>query len=406
MRKHQVLIIGGCIAGSATAFHMAKAGLDVLMVEKDQFPKDKPCGDGIVSSIHPVLKTMGVYDDFLKYGHVCIGTSFSDPRDETYTFYYDVDAGSFTFAMPRYIGDDLMNKAALSTGIDYLENFEVTEIVTERGQAIGAKGIYNGKVVELEADIIVLADGGHSMLARQMGFYEEDPSYVFYGVRGYYDGVRGLTDTIEFHYAHEMLMPAGYIWLFPLGGQKANVGVFITESSLQKTGKTGEEILWWWRDNTKLGAERLGEAKEVGKMKGWRLPTGKHKAIHSGGLLAVGDAGNMIEPLFGGGYPHAITGGMCAARIAAEAVAANDFSKEFLSKYEDYLNEALGSGYKIQELLRKTVFGTTAGITELIDYSKEEFQAKGIKIAAGDAMAKFMVDKRGFQGPTKSSYSK
>lgn len=402
MRKHQIVIVGGGVSGSSAAMHMAKAGLDVLMVEKENFPRDKPCGDGIVQSVHPLLKSMGVLDDLMKYGHKCAGTYFSDPRQKEFTYHYG--EGAFAIAIPRYHGDDIINKAAVATGIDYLENFEAIKVLTERGQAIGVHGIYNGQPVDLEADLVVLANGAHSMLSRQMGFYEENPDYVFYGIRGYFEGIRGLSGVIEFHYPHEMFMPAGYTWIFPMGETKGNVGVFITESSLQKTGMTMEELMWWWRDNTKIGNERLGEAKPIGKIKGWRLPCGKHQPIHAGGVIAVGDAGNMIEPLFGGGFPHAIVAGTCAAKIAAEASAANDFSGEFLGKYEDYITGALGSGYVIQELLRKQVFGTTKDIEELIDYSHENFAGK--RMSGGDAMALFLKDRRGFKGETKSAYSK
>ena len=175
------------------------------MVEKEQFPRDKVCGDGQVQGIHPLLKSMGVYDEIEKYGYKCSGTLFSDDREIQYTYNYP--DGEFAFATPRYIFDDIINKAALKQGVDYLENFEATEVITRRGQAIGVRGIYDGKVVELEADLVVLANGSHSMLARQMGFYEEDPNYVFYGLRGYYENVRGLSDVIEFHYPNKLFMP-------------------------------------------------------------------------------------------------------------------------------------------------------------------------------------------------------
>ena len=112
----------------------------------------------------------------------------------------------------------------------------------------------------------------------------------------------------------------------------------------------------------------------------------------------------MIEPLYGGGLPHAMKAGVVAAKIATAAVAANDFSDEFLAKYATAIDETLGGGYKIQEYLRKTVFGTMADISELIDYSIENFT--GVKLSGGDGMAKFVIEKRGFKGDTKSSYSK
>jgi len=240
----------------------------------------------------------------------------------------------------------------------------------KRGKVCGVRGLYNGQILDLEADLVVLANGAHSMLSRQMGFYEENPEYVFYGLRGYFENIHGMGKQIEFHYPNKMFLPAGYIWLFPMSPTRANVGVFITEASLEKTGMTTEELLWWWRDNSKIGNERLRDAVCVGQLKGWRLPSGMHQKIFGNGIVAVGDAANMIEPLYGGGLPHAMTSGMIAAKAAAEAVAADDFSEEFLTRYKDYIEAELGSGYKIQEYLRKTVFSDMKDLSEFIDFSK------------------------------------
>ncbi|NLA11162.1 MAG: NAD(P)/FAD-dependent oxidoreductase [Firmicutes bacterium] len=402
MKKRQVVIVGAGVGGSSAAFHMAKLGIDVLMVEKDNFPRDKPCGDGQVQSIHPLFKSMGIYEEIEKHGYKCPGTMFSDDRGEMYTYNYP--EGEFAFCTARYIFDDIVNKAAVNAGVDYIENFEATEVIMRRGQACGIRGVHNGVPVEVKADLVVLADGGHSMMARQMGFYEENPDYVFYGIRGYFENVRGLHDAIEFHYPAEFFMPAGYVWMFPMSKTKANVGVFITEGGLERSGMTSEEILWWFRDNTKLGQERLGEAVNVGKLKGWRLPSGKHQKIYRAGIIAVGDAGNMIEPLYGGGIPHAMTAGVCAAKAAQECIEANDFSEEFLKRYSDYVDADLGGGYQTQEYLRKVVFGTLKDIRELIDYSQENFT--GMRMSGGGGMMKFLVDRRGYTGPTKTAYSK
>ncbi len=402
MKKRQVIIVGAGVGGSSTAYHMAKLGIDVLMVEKDNFPRDKPCGDGQVQSMHSLLKSMDIYDEIEKHAYKCPGTMFSDDREEYYD--YHSGEGEFTFCTPRYIFDDIVNKAAIKAGVDYLENFEATEVIVRKGRAIGIRGIYNSKPVEYFADLIILANGSHSMMSRQMGFYEENPDYVFYGVRGYFEDVGGLHDLIEFHYPAEFFMPAGYIWLFPMSKTKANVGVFITESGLEKSGMTSEEIFWWWRDNFKLGKERLGNARLVGKIKGWRLPSGKHQPIYKAGCLAVGDAANMIEPLYGGGIPHAMAAGVCAAKAAREAIDANDFSEEFLKRYSDYVDESLGGGYKAQELLRKVVFGNLEDIRGLIDYSKRNFG--DIRMSGGPAMMKYLVDEKGYKGPTATAYSK
>ena len=404
MRKHSIVIVGAGVGGATAAFFMKQAGLDVLLVDKEQFPRDKVCGDGQVAVVQPILEMMGVLDEVDKVGYKCYGTSFSDDRE--YMVPYRIPEGEHYYATPRYIFDDIVNKAAVRSGVDYMEGFEALEVIERRGKACGVRGLYNGKLMDLEADLVVLANGAHSMLSRQMGFYEEDPNYVFYGIRGYFENIKGLDDMIEFHYPDPMFSPAGYIWLFPMGKTRANVGVFITEASLKKTGMTSEELLWWWRDNTKLGKERMGDAVCVGEIKGWRLPTGMHKEIYTDGLIAVGDAANMIEPLYGGGIPHAMVSGMLAAQAAAQAVAANDFSKETLALYRQLVDEELTPGYQIQDYLRSAVFTDWKDLNELIDYSIENYLSKGIRIDAGDVMAKFVVEKRGYTGSTKSSYSK
>ena len=402
MEKREVIVVGGGPGGASAAYHLAKAGIDVLMLEKDQFPRDKPCGDGQVQSIHPLFKSMGIYEEIEKYGYKCPGTLMSDADENFCVFNYK--EGEFAFCTPRYIIDDIINKAAVKAGSDYIENFEVTDLIMKRGQSKGIRGIHNGAVVEIPSDLVVIANGAHSMLSRKLGFYEENPDYVFYGMRGYFQNVRGLTDVIEFHYADEIFMPAGYIWMFPMSKTKANVGVFITEAALQRTGKTTEEILQWWRENTKLGRERLGNAELIGKLKGWRLPSGIKQNIYVDGVMGVGDAVNMIEPLFGGGFPHAMVAGVCAAKAAKEALEANDFSKEFLKRYSDYVDAELGSGYAIMEALRKTVFSNQQDLKDMINF-KNTYLAD-VKCSGGEGMALFLKEKRGFTGSLKSVYGK
>ena len=370
MRKHQLIVVGGGIGGSSAAFHAKKLGLDVLMVEKAQFPRDKPCGDGIISGVHPVLESMGVLDFVKENAWPSTNTRFYADNGE-YIRSSNVDSnGAPLYCMRRYIFDDAVNKAARGTGIDYLENFEVTEVIMEHGQAKGIRGIYNGKEVEEYSDLVVLANGSHSMAARKLGFFDEDPDFMYYGLRGYMDDIEGLQD-VEFYYPKSFL-PSGYIWLFPTGPKSANVGVFISEASLLKAGMTTEELLWDWVENSPQGKERLGNARITGEFKGWRLPSGMKKPIIAGGVMAVGDAGNMIEQFGGGGIPQAMVSGQIAAQIAKAAVDANDFSYSMMEKYRDTINETLGGTYAGNDMLQKICFTTEENMLNMIHFCKED----------------------------------
>ena len=382
---------------------MKKAGLDVLLIDREKFPRDKPCGAGQVSTIFPLLEEMGVADEVDAYGFKCYGCTISDNREKIVNFRTPEE---FQYITPRRIFDDIINKAAVNTGIDYMEEVEAKEIILRNGTACGVRAVFQGELIDLEADLVVIANGANSRLSRQMGFLEDNPNNLFYGVRGYFENVGDLQSCIEFHYPHPMFSPAGYIWIFPMREDRANVGVFIKKDSLKKTGMKIQDLLWWWRDNTPLGRKRLGNAVCISEMKGGLLPTGMHREIIGNGVIAVGDAGNMIEPLYGGGIPYAMMAGRLAAQSAQQAVAAGDFSKKMLENYKNEVNEVLGPEYGMLEYLRNTVFTDWKDLNEFLDYGAENFVDKGISIDAGDVMARFAVEKRGYTASTKCAYSK
>nr|AGS52012.1 putative electron transfer oxidoreductase [uncultured bacterium contig00006] len=364
MKKRDVIIVGAGIGGSSAAWHMKQAGIDPLLVEKEQFPRDKPCGDGILAALFPMFEMMGVLDEVLAAGQKTSGFTRFYNTDEDFFQMANPDAAMY--CCPRYKFDDIMNKNAIRAGVDYIENFEVVDLLMRRQQVVGVQAIHNGRTVEIESNLVVLACGSHFLPSRKLGFYEEDPEYVFYGLRGYFENV-GNMEHVEFYYP-DHFMPSGYIWIFPVSKTMGNVGVFITESALRKSGKTTEELLWDWAKNTKYGKERLGGAELIGKLKGWRLPSGKHKPIHAGGVIAVGDAGNMIEAFGGGGIPQAISAGMLAAQTAREAIDAGDFSKDFLNHYNEAVEGLFGATYKAMEGMRAAAFTTSDQLRELTKY--------------------------------------
>ena len=253
---------------------------------------------------------------------------------------------------------------------------------------------------------MVVADGAHSRLSHQLGFYGEDPQWIFYGGRGYFENVREMTETIEFFYPHPMFFPAGYIWIFPLSETRANVGIFITELALKKSGMRLEDFIPWWRDNTAIGRLRLGEAELQGVFKGWRLPTwGMAKANYTHGAIVVGDAGNMIEPTFGGGLPHAMVAGMTGAQVLAEALREGDVSAERLKTYRDKVDTLLGGGYELLTLLRHRLFSDPQDLNDFLATVRQDAGLLGF--SGSQAMINYLNKyKDAGIATTGSAYSK
>ena len=347
LEKRQVIVVGAGPAGSTAAFYLAKAGIDVLMVDKETWPRDKPCGDAQGGSVFPIYQDMGIMEEAerLASGYIR-GARFSGVDEVIITLDSGVEKGGFV--TQRRVIDDLVRRGAINGGVDWLERFEVTEVIRERGYAKGVKGVYDGKEVEIRSDAVVLADGGHSILGRPFGFFNDDPTLVFIGARGYFDGVEGLEQgLVEEHYPAPIFYPGGYMWLFPMGEKRANVGVYIMEKNLKKGNRRLEDYFDWWRDNTKIGKERLGGATLQGEIKGFRLPTCREVGdYYHNGILAVGDAASHINTYSGGGFDYAMKSAKVAAETLVEAFESGDFSKEALSVYKER-DAAINNGFFI-----------------------------------------------------------
>ena len=276
MDKRQVIVIGAGPGGSTAAFYLAKAGVDVLMVDKETWPRDKACGDEQSTFIFDIYKEMGIYDEAMAAGSTFNKMTFSDPTEDMMTLDASSTPSHCGVITRRYVIDDIVRRGAIRGGADFMEDYEVTDLIIERGYVKGVRGLYRGKRMDIRADAVVIANGSHSMQARQVGVFDEDPDMVFYAARGYYENVGGIDiRTVEFHYPHEMFLPAGYMWVFPEEEERkiADVGVYISTRSLQSSGMRLEDFFPWWRDNTKIGKERLGQARLLGEIKGWRINT-------------------------------------------------------------------------------------------------------------------------------------
>ena len=369
--KRQAIVVGAGPAGATAAFYLARAGIDVLMLDKESWPRDKPCGDGLRAPIWNLYKDMGVWDEVLEYSTPSKGVLLGAPNQTTIKLYGDVSP----LCGPRRLIDHIVAKAAEREGAEFVQNFEVTKLIIKRGFVKGVVGVYQGKLTKIESDVVVVADGSHSRLSHQLGLYNEDPDLVFYGARGYFEDIDEMTDLIEFFY-NDMFYPTGYMWVFPMSKTKGNVGAFITEGALQRSGMRLEDLFSWWRDNTELGHKRLHKARLIGELKGWRLPAcWGPRDNYANGALVAGDAGNMIEAAFGGGQDLAMLAGKDAAEVIVEALETGDVSAKALSVYKDKLIKSQKEIYDGFNIARKLMFSDPNDLCEFVRLFKDKAES-------------------------------
>jgi geranylgeranyl reductase family protein len=355
-----VIVVGAGPGGSAAAYHMARHGLRVLMLEKTEFPREKVCGDGLTPRATRQLIRMGV-DTSEKAGWLqnrglrVIGGGVRLELDwpELASF------PSYGLVRTRLDFDDMLARRAVEAGAILRTNVTVTgPVLDDDGRAIGvtAKAGPGKEPVEYRAPLVVAADGVSGKLALAMGLAKRDDRPIGVAVRRYYHSpVRADDDYLESWLElrsaqdRDRLLP-GYGWIFGLGDGRVNVGLGILNSS-SAFGKTNyRAMLTDWLATTPPDWGMTDEANAAGQILGAALPMGFNRVPHyTRGVMLVGDSGGMVNPMNGEGIAYAMESGELAAEVAVQALArpAGADRERALQAYPAELKLRFGGYYRL-----------------------------------------------------------
>jgi len=360
-----VIVVGAGPGGSATAAYLAMAGLDVLLLEKTAFPREKVCGDGLTPRAVRELITLGIptpeEDGWIKNHGLRIiggGMRLELPWPDLASF------PPYGLVRPRKDFDDILAKHAVKHGARLRESTSVTgPIVDERtGAIIGVKaksmdadGRDTGApLLQFHAPLVVAADGNSSRLSLSMNRPQRDDRPMGVAVRTYYTSPRHDDDYLESwlelwskdpQTGKRVLLP-GYGWIFGVGDGTSNVGLGILNTSAAFGQVDYKDVLKRWVDT--LPADwTYNEQTMTSPVRGAALPMGfNRQPLYAQGLLLVGDAGGMVNPFNGEGIAYAMESGRLAAEVIAQAFARQtDAGREMvLQSYPRVMKDALG-GY-------------------------------------------------------------
>lgn len=330
--EREVIVVGAGPGGSVCASYLSRAGIDVLLLDKERWPRDKPCGDSQAEVTMSHVRELGGFDEVKKVGYPNKGLLLTSPNHEKCY----LPASGERFTTPRRIFDNIIKDLALRHGAELLEECWVYDVIKEDGFVKGVKAKYRGEYVEFRSKLVIGADGSHSRVAKSIGQFPDDPASVAVVGRCYYEYVP-MEGYLEIHFDQNVL--PGYVWIFPSGkdpvtnvGLGFNAEIYMKE---QMKGRTLEDFLQVFIENNPHG-ERLKNARRIGPWKGWRIPSGPQAMDNYGsGVMLIGDAGSMVLPLTGEGIGPAMETARMAADTAMEALAAGDFSADFLKRYAD-----------------------------------------------------------------------
>ena len=327
-----VLVVGGGPGGLIAARELMARdrGLSVMLVERDRaIGAPVRCGEGV---------GRGGLSEFI------------DPTDApwisrtiTKVIFWAPDGtevrvaeGDVGYVLDRTRFEPALAAEAGRAGAEILIGTEATGLKRDaEGWLVALRGAARDWVVR--ARLVIAADGVDGMVARWAGLDTRVPSRDMESCAQYLmTNVNVDQDAIYLHFGNNVA-PGGYAWVFPKGGDSANIGLGVV--ALRAGGRNARQ----WLDD--YARSYFPTGIRVGSTVGGVIVHPTIKRTVTDGLITVGDAAHMINPLSGGGIVNAMKAGRLAAEVGASALAAGDTSAPRLERYHRAWMDMLGEDH-------------------------------------------------------------
>jgi menaquinone-9 beta-reductase len=370
-----VIVVGAGPAGSTAAYYLAQAGVDVLLLEKTAFPREKVCGDGLTPRAVRQLVAMGIDIDgpgwIRNHGLRIIGggNRLEAPWPDLAEF------PSFGLVRTRLDFDEILARHAQKAGARLVERTAVTGPVfdeaTGRVCGVTARRVDDGghksddptAQVGFSAPVVVAADGNSARFALGLGLRQRDDRPMGVAVRTYFTSPRHDDDWLESWLelwdgpVEDGALLPGYGWIFGVGDGTCNVGLGILNTSSAFRSVDYKKLLRRWLDHTPADWG-FSEDNMTAPVRGAALPMGFNRKPHyANGVLLVGDCGGMVNPFNGEGIAYAMEAAVMAADAVTQALKRTDVAgrERVLNGYPAMLEQAYGGYYTLGRVFVKMI---------------------------------------------------
>jgi digeranylgeranylglycerophospholipid reductase len=346
--KYDVLVIGGGPAGALAARTAVEKGLSALLVEKrPAIGAPVRCAEGLGKE---------ALADFMEPDERWIsaemtGAGIVAPDGFLMKLESAMVGSKVGYILDRKVFDRELVWQAADAGADISVKTRASAPILEDGVVKGARLEYCGQVSNVKADVVIAADGVESKFARWCGIDTTVPMREIMSGMQYVMTDIDIDPHATIFYLGNEVAPEGYLWVFPKGDRAANVGIGISGKKSGE-GHRAKDYLHRFVKKT------FPKGKTIECIVGGVSVCRPLECTVGDGLVLVGDAARVVDPLTGGGIYNSMFTGRLAANVAAECIAKGDLSKKALMAYdrswrESKMGKTIERNYLIKEYLIK-----------------------------------------------------
>ena len=356
----EVVVVGGGPAGAATAWWLARAGIDVVVLDKAHFPRPKPCSEYMSPQASRLLEEMGVLGEVENAGAAQLaGMVIRSPNG---SLIRGVFAGAHRWrghrdrglSLQRTLLDPILLDAARRAGARVVEGARVQDVVLDQaGRASGVSlATAGGGATTVSARLVIGADGLRSVVARRLGLTRMSRFPRRIAVVTHYAGIAGMGELGEMHVESD-----GYLGIADVGNGLTNVAVVIPASRADElSAGTGAFLERWIASRPQL-RDRFAGAMRATPLRTTGPFASRSRRAWAPGAALVGDAADFFDPFTGEGIYAALRGGELLAPYAVAALAARSplGERTALEAYDRARRHEFGGKWLVERMIGTAV---------------------------------------------------